>query len=192
MKVDLNLAIRASLRERYGFQWAVVLVVVAVGAGSWLVRRGVRDFRAYRGVQKQVSIQENALAGFEKRENDLRNVLEEPQFRETALKTEMVNSLIERKAVSFPEIMEQVSRLISSDVRLTALALSFEQTGPFVRIAVTGKSESAVESVLKALQDSPDFSDAEIQSEDPGTKVNGGDSVAMVLTAHYVGTKNRR
>ena len=42
MKIELNLAIRASLRERYGVHWAVLLVVASVGACSWLVSRGVR------------------------------------------------------------------------------------------------------------------------------------------------------
>jgi hypothetical protein len=192
MKIELNLAIRASLRERYGVHWAVLLVVVSVGACFWLVSRGVRDYRAYRSVQKQVSIQENALTDLEKRENELRIELEQPQYRKTALETQMVNGLIERKAVSFPEVTEMVSRLIPADVRLTALGLSVDETGPAVRMAVVGKSQTAVESVLKALQDSSDFADAEIQSEDPGMKENGGEGVAMVLAAHYVGKKNRK
>lgn len=192
MKIDLNLAIRASLRERYGIPWAALLVVASVGAFAFLVSRGARDYRAYQSIQNEVSIQENSMANLEKRENDLRKLLDQPQFRETALETQMVNGLIERKAVSFPEVTELVSRLIPSDVRLTALALSFDETGPAIRIAVIGKSQPAVEGVLKALQDSPDFTDAEIQSEDPEMKDNSSEGVAMVLSARYLGRKNRK
>jgi hypothetical protein len=191
MKIELNLAIRPSLRERYGVHWAVLLVVVSVGVCSWLVSHGLRDYRAYRSVQKQVSVQENALENLEKRANELREELEQPQFRKTAMETQMVNGLIERKAVSFPEVTEVVSRLIPSDVRLTTLGLSVDAEGPAVRMSVVGKSQTAVESVLKALQDSPDFSDAEIQSENPELKESGGEGVSMVLAAHYVGRKNR-
>src|SRR5438067_13899683 len=104
MKIELNLAIRASLRERYGVHWAVLLVVASVGACSWLVSRGVQDYRAYRSMQNEVAIQESGLNNLEKRENELREELEQPQYRHTAMETRMVNSLIERKALSFPEV----------------------------------------------------------------------------------------
>ena len=191
MQVKLNLAIRPSLRERYGVRWAILLVVVSVGALSWLISRGMADFRTYRSLRSQVALQESNLEVLEKHENDLRNQLERPQFRDTALKAQMVNTLIERKAVSFPEVAERVARLIPADVRITGLGLSFEAAGPSVRIAVVGKSQPAVESVLKALQDSPDFSDAEVQSEDPATKENNGEGATMVLNARYMGKQKR-
>ena len=64
-------------------------------------------------------------------------------------------------------------------------------TGPAVRIAVEGKGQLAAEGVLKALQDSTDFADAEILSEELGMKQNGEAGVGMVLFARYVGRTGR-
>jgi hypothetical protein len=191
MQVKLNLAIRPSLRERYGVYWTLPLVVVSLGAFLWMISHGVSRYQRYRDIQNQVSRQQDDLAVLEKREKELREQFDRPGFRETALKAKMVNTLIERKVVSFPVVTEEVARLLPADVRLTGMALSFGEAGPAVRIAVVGKTESAVEGVLKALQDSAEFADAEIQSEDPGMKENGEDGVAMVLSARYVGKMDR-
>jgi len=192
MEVKLNLAIRASLRERYGLYWTVPLLILSLGGLSWVVSHGVSASRRYRQLSQVVVFkQEGNLARLENQENELRKQLEKPGFRETALKVKLVNTLIERKAVSFPVVTEQVTRLLPADVRLTGLALSFGEMGPAVRIAVEGKGQLAAEGVLKALQDSTDFADAEILSEELGMKQNGEAGVGMVLFARYVGRTGR-
>jgi hypothetical protein len=189
MEVKLNLAIRASIRERYGLYWTVPLLILSLGGLSWVVSRGVSASRTYRQLSQVVfSKQQAELARLENQEKELRKQLEQPGFRATALKAKMVNTLIERKAVSFPVVTEQVTRLLPADVRLSGLALSFGQMGPEVRIAVEGKGQTAAEGVLKALQDSSDFVDAEILSEELARKQNGeAGGVGMVLSARYVG-----
>ncbi|PYV34329.1 MAG: hypothetical protein DMG22_06675 [Acidobacteria bacterium] len=192
MEVKLNLAIRASLRERYGLYWTVPLLILSLGGLSWVVSHGVSASRRYRQLSQVVVFKQEAnLARLENQENELRKQLEKPGFRETALKVKLVNTLIERKAVSFPVVTEQVTRLLPADVRLTGLALSFGEMGPAVRIAVEGKGQLAAEGVLKALQDSTDFADAEILSEELGMKQNGEAGVGMVLFARYVGRTGR-
>jgi len=188
MEVKLNLAIRASIRERYGLYWTVPLLILSLGGLSWVVSHGVSASRSYRQLsQVVVSKQQAELANLENREKELRKQLEQPGFRETAIKVKMVNTLIERKALSFPMVTEKVARLLPADVRLTGLALSFGDMGPVVRIMVEGKSLTAAEGVLKALQDSTDFADAEILSEDLARKQGGDAGVGMVLSARYVG-----
>jgi len=192
MEVKLNLAIRASLRERYGLYWTVPLLILSLGGLSWVVSHGVSASRRYRQLSQVVVFKQEAnLARLENQENELRKQLEKPGFRETALKVKLVNTLIERKAVSFPVVTEQVTRLLPADVRLTGLALSFGEMGPAVRIAVEGKGQLAAEGVLKALQDSTDFADAEILSEELGMKQNGEAGVGMVLFARYVDRTGR-
>jgi type IV pilus assembly PilN-like protein len=191
MQVKLNLAIRPSLRERYSVYWTVPLMIVSLGGFFWMISHGISGFERYRRSQVQVSEEQAELTRLENRERDLRKQFDQPGFRETALKAQMVNMLIERKVVSFPVVTDQVARLLPAEVRLTGLALSLGETGPAVRITVVGKSESAVEGVLKALQDSAEFADAEIRSEDTGMKENGGAGVGMVLSARYVGKMGR-
>ncbi len=188
MEVKLNLAIRASIRERYGLYWTVPLLILSLGGLSWVVSHGVSASRSYRQrSQVVVSKQQADLTRLENREKELRKELEQPGFRETAVKVKMVNTLIERKALSFPMVTEKVARLLPADVRLTGLALSFEDLGPVVRIVVEGKGQTAAEGVLKALQDSTDFADPEILSEDLGKKQGTDAGVGMVLSARYVG-----
>ena len=86
MEVKLNLAIRASLRERYGLYWTVPLLILSLGGLSWVVSHGVSASRRYRQLSQVVVFKQEAnLARLENQENELRKQLEKPGFRETAL-----------------------------------------------------------------------------------------------------------
>ena len=103
-------------------------------------------------------------------------------------KTEFVNQLISRRQFSLTNLTFKVSRLLPPSARLNGLALaSASSPAPEVQFAVMGKDEEAVETFLRNLEGSSDFSDVIIKSQGfRGGSGGGPQEIALVCTAKYV------
>jgi Tfp pilus assembly protein PilN len=186
MKVELNLAIPPSARERYALYWAIPATLLGVTGLALLLLFTVRSFREYRAVQKSVAEHQGRENTLRDQEMALRKQLEEPQYRRLLNDVQFVNELIEEKRFSLTGLAADITDLIPDDVRLTGLALAPEGQELAVRFVITGKSEEAIESFLSDLEDSPHFKDVRIINQGFEQTAAASELENIACAAHYL------
>jgi len=186
MKIDLNLAVAPSPRERYALTWAVPTAVVGLVALVLLSLSALRTYREYRKVHGAVEELRAQESKSRQREADLRRELERPQLREVFQSVRFVNNLIDEKQFTVTELVERVAKLLPPQARLAGLAMGESGGQPVVRIAVAGKSEEALEKFLSNLENSDNFGEVAIISQGFAPEGSEGEPVRLACTARYL------
>jgi hypothetical protein len=190
VRIKLNLAVHQPLHERYALGWAVP---VACGALVTLVYLGgfsLRTIRAYQRVHGSVEECQAQIRLLHDREQAAVRRLQQPQFQSVLREARYLNSLIDRRQVSLTELIAKVTRLLPAGVRLTTLSLSEGSQGWVVRMTIEGSRQENVIAFVQKLEESPDFSDPVIHSEDPGSQGGGAAQegfARVICTALYSG-----
>lgn len=190
MKISLNLAAVPSRHERYGLAWAMPLALLGTVALAFLSAFAVGNLREYRSVRKDISRLEERDRLLAQREDELRKVVNQPQFQAISREAQYVNSLIDAKKLSAADLTLKVSKLMPASVRLSELSLT-SRDEPMVRFSIVGRDEGAVETFLAALEDSPDFKDVAIMNQGFQTEGANEGPVTIICTARYVGSVTR-
>ena len=186
MKIDLNLAVAPSPRERFALAWAAPTALLALVALVLLSLSALRTYREYRRVHGSVEELRAQEAKSRQRESELRRDLERPQLREVFRSVRFVNRLIDEKQSTVSELVERVAKLLPPQVRLAGLVLGESGGNPVVRIAVAGKSEEALEKFLANLENSDNFSDVAIISQGFAPEGSEGEPVRLACSARYL------
>jgi Tfp pilus assembly protein PilN len=193
MRLNLNLAVHQSAHERYALYWAPPVALGAVIALVYLTTFARRTIRQYNQVRRSVAechAQEDLLRA---REMAALHRLQQPQFQRVLRQASYVNSLIDQRQLSLTALTAKLVRLLPADVRITTLSLSAGSDGPSVRMTIESSTQEKVIEFVQSLEESSDFTDAAISSEDPGQESSEGASggVARVIwTARYAGWRN--
>jgi hypothetical protein len=186
MKIGLNLAVPESARERYALTWAIPAAVVGLAGLLFLGVSLIREFRAYRAVQKQVLVHRQHENQLRQREETLRKELGQAQYREVLRQAQYLNGLIDKKQISLTVLAAKVTKLMPGQARLAGFALSSDRDNLLVRFTITGRSEEAVETFLSNLEDSPDFQDVAIINQGFQEEGAGSEPVTISCTARYL------
>jgi hypothetical protein len=193
MRINLNLAMHQSAHERYALYWATPVSLAALVALVYLsasVRRTIREYNRVHHSVAECQAQQGLLRA---REMAALRRLQQPQFQSVLRQASYVNSLIDQRQLSFTALATKLTRLLPADVRLTTLSLSEGADGPLVRMTIESSTQEKVIEFVESLEESSDFADPAISSEDPGQESSGGASggVARVIwTARYTGWRN--
>lgn len=187
MKINLNLAVAPSRRDRYALTWAAPLLVIGVVILGWLAGTALRDIQNSRAARR-------SLAGLQAKDADLRSRevalgarLGQPKFQHMISETQFVNRLMNQRQFSLTELTVKVAKLLPPAVRLNNLGLAGTTSKPEIRFSVVGKTEEATESFLRNLEDSKDFSNVTIKNQGfRGGGGSGAEMVALTCTALYV------
>ena len=186
MKIELNLSLSQSFRQRHLVAWSLPLLLVSV---ALLFRLGLSmrtNWSEYRSVRQAVGREEARRNDLAARENALKKQLDLPDNRALLHEVQYVNYLIDQRQLSFSDLTFKVTGLLPPEVRLTGLSLPDASGDPVVRFSVEGTSEGPVETFLSNLEDSPDFRDVTVTSQGFEEKGNGA-PVSIGCTARYVG-----
>jgi len=190
MKISLNLAIAASRRERYALAWAIPTGVLALAGLVLLSMLAMRNFREYRSAHQALVELQQVEAKMVEHEAALKRDLGRPQLDAMFRQAQFVNGVIDQKQFALAELTQKVTKLLPSQARLDALALTHAGRTPGVRLSVAGNSDEDIEKFLENLEDSSDFTDVSVLSQGvAGEAEEGGGRapVTVVCTARYVG-----
>lgn len=168
MKIDLNLGVHQSAHERYALYWAIPAALASLVALAYLTSVALRNIRLYHEVSQSVAecqAQQNLLRA---REMASIRRLQQPEFQGVLRQASYVNSLIDQRRLSLTGLTAKITELLPPDVHLTSLALTLGSEGPLVRMTVESSSQEQVIAFVENLEESPDFADPVISSEDPG------------------------
>jgi hypothetical protein len=190
MRINLNLAVHQAAHERYALGWAVPVACGALVAFVYLGESALHTIRAYNQVHRSVVEYQAQMRLLRDREQAARRRLQQPQFQGVLREARYVNSLIDRRQLSVTDLITKLTRLLPTDVRFTTLSLSEGSEGPLVRMTIEGSRQEKVIAFVQSLEESPDFSDPVISSEDPGEQVGeaaSGGFARVICTAIYSG-----
>ncbi len=187
MKVTLNLALLPSRRERYALSWAIPLTLLSAVGLVYIIQSGIGTVREYRHIQGDIVQMQDLNQKLTRQEKDLRQAVEQPEFRVVSRQAQYLNSLIDEKKVSAADLVMRIGELMPDDVHLSSLSLR-QSKGYVVNFSVVGKGEEALEKFLTALEDSPDFQDISVSGEGFRAQGDNEGSVTINCTARYVGT----
>jgi len=186
MRITLNLSTADGSRGRYTLAWAIPATVVGLVGLVGLGVSAAREIREYRVVQRQVVETQQHEEQLRGQEAAMRKELDKPEYGELLRQARFVNSLIDRKQVSLTELAAKFAEIMPEGARLGGLALTTKGEDTVVRFTITAKSDEAVETVLGALEDAPDFKDVAIVNQ--GFQEEGAQpgQVNVSCTARYV------
>lgn len=190
MRIELNLGVHQSAHERYALYWAIPVALASLVALAYLASIALRNFRLYHQVSQSVAecqAQQNLLRA---REMAAIRRLQQPEFQGLLRQASYVNSLIDQRRLSLTGLTAKITELLPPDVRLTSLALTLGTEGPLVRMTVESSSQEQVIAFVENVEESPDFADPVISSEDPGREGVAPPSAGearMVCAAFYRG-----
>jgi len=186
MRISLNLSTAEASHERFALAWAVPAVVLGLAGLVLLNVFGVRQYRAYRADRLQVADIQRREAELRGKEADVRRDLEKPAYGDLLRQVSFVNTLIDSRNVSLTELVGKLAQFVPKDARLTTLALVSQDQDLVIRFTIAGKSEDAVEALLNALEDSPNFKDVSILNQGFSDESSQAGQIAVVCTARYV------
>jgi hypothetical protein len=190
MKINLNLGLHQSAHECYALYWATPVALGALVALVYSTSFALRDFREYRRVHRSVTECEAQERALQERERAALRRLQQPQFQGVLRQANYLNSLIERRQLSLTGLTATLTRLLPADVRLTTLSLAEGSEGLSVRMTIESGNQQKVIAFVQNLEESHDFSEPVISSEDPGPQGGGsasGGAARLICTARYVG-----
>ncbi|MFB3922711.1 MAG: PilN domain-containing protein [Terriglobia bacterium] len=189
MRINVNLTIAPSARERYALAWAIPTGVIAAAGLVLLSILAVRNYREYRRAHQALVELQQIEATMRDQEAAIKKDLERPQLDAMLRQAQFVNGVIDRRRFSLTELVEKVTKLLPGQARLDSFALTQAGTASSVRLSVAAKKDEDMEKFLENLEDSPDFVDVSVLSQGVGDEsAEGGPSpVTVVCTARYVG-----
>ena len=193
MRINLNLAVHQSFHERYALYWATPVALGALVALVVLTVSAQRTIREYKQVRRSVAECQSEQARLGAREMAALRRLQQPQFQRVLRQASYVNSLIDQRQLSFTALTAKLARLLPADVRLTTLSLSAGSDGFSVRMTIESSTQEKLIEFVQSLEESPDFTDPAISSEDPGQESGqsaSGGVARVIWTAHYAGWRN--
>ena len=159
MKIRFNLANPPSFRDRYAFILAVPALLIGLLVIALLGRYASKEYSEHAELGKALQRLQSRRAELADRARDLQNALRQPEAQGTLREAQLVNTLIERKRLSLADLTLQLAALLPTEVRLSNLMLVRVGNESDLRFQVAGKSEEALLSFMKNLQDSPEFAD---------------------------------
>jgi hypothetical protein len=187
MKITLNLSPAPSARDRYALAWAIPATILGLAALIILGRASLQEYRDYRMIQSQLEEVQTRTADLQGQEAAIKRKLEDPAYRELLRRAQFVNKLIDQRKLSLTELSARIAGLLPEDAHLTGLALSSpKKPGDdyAVRMAITVKSEDAVETFVNDLEDAPDFRDVSIINQ--GFQEESTQPELVSITARYL------
>ena len=166
MRLNLNLASQpyGDVR-RFMVRWAVVLgaltlvtCVLTYGASmammSW--RIGARE-------QNRLQAQ---IAQRDKQRAAVQALLSQPQNRDVRERSTFLNEVIARKALSWTLVLSDLEKLMPSGLQVSSITPKLNDAHELeVQLVVNGYSRSRAIELVRQLENSPRFADAEVRSE---------------------------
>lgn len=185
MRIGINLATNPLENNRPFITLVAVLGTTALLLSGVLAVRGYHEWRASRGVEREITDLSNRLHELDQEQQRLEEFFRRPDVGPVLERAARLNALIARKSVSWTRIFMELERMLPDRVYLVSITPQITEDNQMqLKLSVAGESSAEVIRFVKTLEQSPDFSEVELQAErhptGPGAAV-----VVVELTARF-------
>ncbi len=185
MKVRLNLATAPLENKRRFISSAGLAGAVAIAALVFLSVHLYRGWRVDREMRRGTSRLEAEIVQFQKQRRDLDKAFQDPQTHQVMDRAAFLNSLIQQRSFPWTQIFMDLERELPEGVRVVNIAPRMHEGRVEVKLVVGASSDESKVKFLKTLEESPEFSRIQVQSETRPTRPGETDQVVLELVAWY-------
>src|SRR5271165_778579 len=177
MRFNINLASQPyeaarKFRRRMGAVVAALALIAVVLVG-YIVYERVQS----RSINRQLSEAHREINELNREEAQARAILNKPENRDVAERSEFLNQLFARKALSWTRVFTEMERIMPPDLHVVSMKPEYNKTNDLTLhvVVATGSRGRAVE-LVRRMEKSNHFRQAEIVAENVTT--NAGDQSA--------------
>jgi type IV pilus assembly protein PilN len=186
MRVDINLASQPYLDAReFWLRWGTALAAACILSLALLVST-VTGYSNARRDRTTIADLRQKIAQRDQLRAQAEEFLNRPENRTTRDQSQIINSLIERKAFSWTRLLEDMEKVMPPGVHLVSIQPKLDDENQLaVKMTVAGGSRDRAIELAHRMEESRHFTQTSIQKEAYAQSQNG-DSVQFDIAAIYV------
>jgi hypothetical protein len=191
MRLDINLASQPYEDARqFWMRWgtalgavgALTLVLLTMTITGWFNAR--RDHQTMAKERALIGERDQLRASAEK-------TLNLPQNRTTRDESQVLNQLIERKEFSWTLVLENLEKVMPTRIHLVSINPELDEDNQLaLKMSVAGDSRERAIELIRRMQDSKRFTQANIEDERFVQSTTNGDTEQIDIAALYVPPQN--
>ena len=187
---DLNMRTRINLAtqpyedaRRFYLQWGGLLLLLAVITGV-LISLVVRSHNASRDIARKVATERSHIAEIDRERAAAEAILNRPENRDVRDKSRFLNALIVRKAFSWTQVFSDLEKIVPPRVRIVSIHPEVNTKDQLeIHLEAIGDSREKANELLRHMEESPTFRQAELRVERPEANNPGVD---FTIVAQYI------
>ena len=185
MRLNINLASQPYEDARqFWLRWGTGLAVAAILTLA-LLTLTITDWFAARRDHAQISELHTQIAQRDRTRQQAESFLSQPENRTTRDESQFLNELIERKALSWTHVLEDLEKIMPARVHLVSIHPEVGADNQLaLKMVVAGDRDRALE-LARRMEDSRHFTQTYVETESPATN-GSGDSVQFLIDGIYV------
>lgn len=188
MRLNINLATQPYQDvRRFLTRWLPIVGLVAV-LTAVLVYLAITGYLQARDINRQISELQSEISRLDKARTDAVAMLNRPENRDTAERSQFLNDLIVRKSFSWTQVFSDMERIVPRGLHVISIRPEInDQRQLEVRLTVAGQSRERANELVRKLEESSHFTGAAILNESMRLGAQGGgNEVQFEIRAFYV------
>jgi type IV pilus assembly protein PilN len=186
MRLDINLASQPYLDAReFWLRWGTALAAACILSLALLVST-VTGWSNARRDRTTISDLRQKIAQRDQLRAQAEEFLNRPENRTTRDESQIINSLIERKAFSWTRLLEDMEKVMPPGVHLVSIQPKLDDENQLaVKMTVAGTSRDRAIELAHRMEESRHFTQTSIDRE-AIAQTQSGDAVQFDIAAVYV------
>jgi type IV pilus assembly protein PilN len=185
MRLNINLASQPYEDARqFWLRWGTGLAAAAILTLA-LLTLTIADWFSARRDHAQISELHTQIEQRDQTRQQAEAFLSQPENRTTRDESQFLNELIERKALSWTRVLEDLEKIMPARVHLVSIHPEVGADNQLaLKMVVAGDRDRALE-LARRMEDSRHFTQTYVETEAPATS-GSGDSVQFSIDGIYV------
>jgi type IV pilus assembly protein PilN len=188
MRLNINLATQPYQDvKRFLSRWGAIVALVAVMTAV-LVYLAISGYLQSRDVNRQIADLQAEMARLDNAKSEAIAMLNRPENRDTADRSQFLNGLIARKAFSWTQVFSDMERIVPRGLHVISIRPEINDNNQLqVKLTVAGESRDKANEMVRKLEESSHFTGAAILNE--SAQVGNNQQTPMEqfdITALYV------
>src|SRR5712672_4385027 len=186
MRLDINLASQPYEDAReFWLRWGTALVVAAILTLALLAFTIMGWFAARRD-HAMIATYRAEIAQRDRTRQQAQDFLNRPENRTTRDESQFLNELIERKALSWTHVLEDLEKVMPTRVHLVSIHPELDESNQLkLKMVVAGDSRERAVELARRMEDSRRFKQTYIQQE-RYAQSGSGDTIQFDINGIYV------
>jgi hypothetical protein len=186
MRLNINLATQPYEDARQFYtRWGIALGTLALLA-IVLCYTTFASLNRYRFMNRDIARETSTLQKLDKQQADDVAILALPQNNDVHQRSAFLNELIERKSVSWTHIFSELEKLMPPQLHVAAIQPKIENGDILLEMAVVGQSRERGLELVRRMEQSRSFRDAQVLSEIVQPPTNGPEVWKFTVSAQYI------
>ncbi len=186
MRLNINLATQPYEDARQFYtRWGIALGTLALLA-IVLCYTAFASWHRYQLLNRDIVRETATLQKLDKQQADDVAILAQPRNNDVHQRSAFLNELIERKSVSWTHIFSELEKLMPPQLHVAAIEPKIENGDILLQMAVVGQSRDRGLELVRKMEQSRSFRDAQVLSETVKPQNNGPELWNFVVSAQYI------